>query len=794
MASWPKPPGDRWVSDEDHRRELQVASGVTAEVASAAGLWSESDPRELAKMTGIPRKLWGEEQTPALVFPYWIPGEQDPALFRVKPKRPLVFQRPDGTTELRKYVQPKGEGVRLYFPAGLKAERRRRDVNLRLLVTEGEKKTLAAEAAGFACVGLSGVSCWSAKKGRKRVLHPDWDLLSLRGRHVYVVFDSDSRTNLRGVRREEKKLAQALLGAGAIVYVVRLPSGPNGEKWGLDDFLVARGAPALRQLCLEAKPQELDTKKAAAASAPEEATATTDVGNAERLIRRHGDDLRYVPAWKSWLRWDGQRWARVTEEAVLALAIDTARSIYDEVAEAGKRGDRDAADALLAHAKKTEGASSLANMVRVARSLTGVAIEVDDLDADPWALNCRNGTLDLRTGELREHRREDLITRLAGVAYDPDAASGAWDRFVGDAVRGDEDYLRFLQASAGYALTGDTSEERMWLLQGPGGTGKSTFLEALRGVLGDYAVTAEFSTFTRRERNDHGPRPDIARLAGARLVVASEGEDSQRLSEALVKNITGGERITARFLYGSEFEFRPAFKLWLATNHDPTVRHDDTGVWRRLLHLPFRHELPEDQRDPRLKAELVDVERSGAAVLAWAVRGLTVWRQRGLVVPESIRRSTEGYRASQDVLAEFLDDKCVLRDGAACTTKELKIAYKEWRNDVGQRFAPGWQRVTARLRDEGCEYVNGWLRGRKCRFWQGIGLAGADEFQDDDGSAPAPPEHFHTSDSFSRESPPRARAHDQLTDPNCQKCESVPEQVESPRQGTSEPESPAERF
>lgn len=765
----------RRVSHEAHRDELERASGVSDDVMQRAGLWSESDPGELAKMTGISRKLWTEDHLPALVFPYRAPGEQDPSIFRVKPLRPLAFPKADGTVELRKYVQPKGHGVRLFFPPGLLAsERQRRDANLSLLVTEGEKKTLSAEAYGMLCVGLSGVSCWSARRGRKRVLHDDWQHLELRGRRVFLVFDSDATTNIRGVRAEEKKLAKALRGAGANPHVVRLPEGPDGAKWGLDDFLVHRGAEALRDLCRKAKPAA-EQRQAAATTAPAAGTAMTDLGNAERLAQRHGGDLRYVPAWRSWLRWDGVRWARASEEEITGLAIDTARSIYEEVAAAGKRGDRDQADALLQHAKRSESSSALTNMVRVARALEGVSIDVDDLDANPWLLCCPNGVLDLRTGDLREHRREDLITRCSGVDFDPEATSDTWERFVADVVQGDPDFLAFLQVSAGYALTGDTSEERMWLVQGPGGTGKSTFLEALRGVLGDYACTAEFATFTRRDRNDHGPRPDVARLAGARLVVASEGEDSQRLSEALVKNVTGGERITARFLYGSDFEFRPQFKLWLATNHEPHVRHDDSGIWRRLLHLPFTREIAEEQRDPKLKAELVDVERSGAAVLAWAVRGLARWREEGIRVPESVRQSTAAFRDSQDVLGEFLSEKCVLLERAVTATKDLKIAYKEWRTEVGLTHAPGWQRVTQRLRDEGGEYVNTWVKGRKCRAWQGIGLRADSEWED---FADDPPGTLHSSDSSSRQPLPRACAHDNLRDLNCQNCETFQEESE----------------
>lgn len=759
--------GGRAVTHEAHWRELLEGSGISRDVVVEAGLWSESDPRELAKMTGLSAKLWSPERLPALVLPYPEVGGVDPSLFRIKPLTPLAFDRADGTTELRKYVQPKGEGVRLYFPPRLcKSERDRRDVSLSLVVTEGEKKTLAAESHGLLCVGLSGVSCWSQKKGRKRVLHHDWQHVSLKGRRVFVCFDSDATTNLAGVRREEKALCKALAAAGAIPHVVRLPGGPGGEKWGLDDFLVACGAEDFKALAKAAKPAVKAPKVVAEAPAP--GTATTDLGNAERLHARHGRDLRWVPAWRSWLRWDGIRWARVSDEEVTSLAIETVRAIYGEVAEAGKRGERERAEELLRHAQRSESASALANTIKVARALEGMAVEVDALDADDWLLCCPNGVLDLRTLELREHRRDDLITRCAAAEYRPEARSEAWERFVREASEGDQEMLRFLQVSAGYALTGDTSEERMWLVQGVAGSGKSTFLETLRNVLGDHAVTAEFQTFTRRERNEHGPRPDIARLAGARLVIASEGEDSQRLSEALVKNVTGGERVTARFLYGSDFEFRPRFKLWLATNHNPTVRHDDSGVWRRLLHVPFRHEVGEGKRDPRLKAELVDVARSGAAVLAWAVEGLRLWREGGIKVPASVSSSTEDFRASQDVIGEFFEDRFVAHPKAIVTAKAARVAYKEWKDEVGARHAPGVQRLYARFRDEGGVYGVSWVNGRRTRVWQGIGLRGETEYQDDDQAGDGT---LHSLDSFSPETSPRVRPHGILTDNFCENSE-----------------------
>ena len=287
----------------------------------------------------------------------------------------------------------------------------------------------------------------------------------------------------------------------------------------------------------------------------------TDLGNAERLVVLFGQDLAWTEAW-GWLVWDGQRWAIDSQRKVEELAVATVRAMYRAAAQLD---DPDRRKALASWAQRSESRGRIEAMVALARHMT--ARKADEFDSDPWLLNCANGTLDLRTGELRPHRREDLVTKLAPVIYAPDARSELWERFLREACGGDQDMVAFLQRAVGYSLIGCTGEEKLFLVHGPGATGKSTFLEAVKATLGHYAWTSDFETFLLRRSGS--VRNDIAELAGRRFVISIEVEEGSRLTEGLVKMLTGGDTVRARFLYREAFQFVPQFKLWLAANHAP---------------------------------------------------------------------------------------------------------------------------------------------------------------------------------------------------------------------------------
>jgi putative DNA primase/helicase len=306
-----------------------------------------------------------------------------------------------------------------------------------------------------------------------------------------------------------------------------------------------------------------------------------------------------------------------------------------------------------------------------------VVLAADRFDADPFLLTVANGTIDLRTGELRDHRREDLSTKASHVEYVPGARSDLWQEFLGKITAGDEELEGFLQRAAGYSLTGSTAEEKLFFPHGPAATGKSTFLEALKAVLGEYATTTDFETLLKR-KGDRGIPNDIARLAGTRLVVSIEVDEGKQLAAGLVKQLTGGDTVIARFLRKEFFEFKPQFKLWLAANDRPQVSATDSGIWRRIVQIPFTVEIPEDERDRSLKQRLTSDPVIQTAILAWAVDGALVWREAGLDVPAKVKAYTEEYRQENDPLQDFLDECCLLQLEASVTRKGLRKAYERW--------------------------------------------------------------------------------------------------------------------
>jgi putative DNA primase/helicase len=398
----------------------------------------------------------------------------------------------------------------------------------------------------------------------------------------------------------------------------------------------------------------------------------TDYGNAERLVEEHGADLRHVRG-LGWLAWDGRRWQARAEHEVMRRAKQTARAIF---AEAALVADDSQRQELVRHGLRTENEHRLRAMVELAASEAEIELGAAALDADPWLLNVANGTLDLRSGELREHRREDLLTKLSPAAYLPDARSQLWEAFLQRATADDRELEEFLRRSVGYSLTGLTSEEVLFFDHGPGGTGKTTFAETVKTAFGDYALTADFETFLKR-RGDAGTRNDVARLAGARLVFSLEVDEGRRFAEGLLKQVTGGDTIAARFLYHESFEFRPQFKLWLAANHRPKVNAGDEAMWRRILLIPFTSVIPEDERDRLLKAKLATPEEQ-AAVLAWAVRGCLEWQERGLDVPGRVASYTAEYRAENDALAAWIGDACELDPEASTPCGQLQDSYRGW--------------------------------------------------------------------------------------------------------------------
>ena len=442
----------------------------------------------------------------------------------------------------------------------------------------------------------------------------------------------------------------------------------------------------------------------------------TDLGNARRFVDQHRENVRYCPQMGKWFIWEENHWRLDDTDEILRLARKTIESMWREAEAVASIRQR---LVLKKWAKRCESEGKIRAMVSLAASELEIHVNPDALDADPWLLNCTNGTVDLRTGELRAHSRMDLCTKLVPVFYDPDAKCPLWRKFLDTITDHKEQLQEFLQTIVGYALTGSTREQAIFMLYGTGANGKSTFIETIRAMLGDYARNANFSTFLAMEESS--ARNDLARLAGARLVSASEVERGSRFSEVTIKQITGGEPITARYLYREYFEYTPQFKVFLAVNHKPRVRGTEHAIWRRIILVPFIVTIPEGQQDRELAIKL---RTQLPGILRWAVEGCLKWQGPGLHQPEAVLDATKEYREEMDVLADFIEARCTLESTAIILSAELYTDYEQFcrnrseeplkRNQfgvhleerglqavkTGKQRQRGWKGIKLRLRDD----------------------------------------------------------------------------------------------
>jgi putative DNA primase/helicase len=407
----------------------------------------------------------------------------------------------------------------------------------------------------------------------------------------------------------------------------------------------------------------------------------TDYGNAERLVYWHGDNLQYCEAKKTWFVWNGQYWKPDDSLETDRLAKNTIRRIYTEAGQCENDIQR---KAISTHARNSEANSKIQAMIALAKSEKDIIISAEELDTNAFLLNCQNGTVDLRTGELLPHNRKDEITKIIPVVYDKMAECPRWMRFLDEVFIGNKDLIRFVQYALGYSLTGSIQERCMFIAYGNGANGKSKFLDTIEYILGDYSRHVEPSTFALKREEAGGAREDIARLCGTRFVSSIETSVSHRLNEELIKKMTGDRLITTRNLYEKSFEFEQTYKMWLATNNRPIIKGTDDGIWDRIRMIPFERKFLPEEQDSLLYEKLI-AEASG--ILYWIIEGCLLWQGVGLhlVTPDKVMNANTEYRSDMNTIQAFIDDCCAIEDKAFVTSKELYQLYVEWCLAGGER-------------------------------------------------------------------------------------------------------------
>jgi len=441
---------------------------------------------------------------------------------------------------------------------------------------------------------------------------------------------------------------------------------------------------------------------------PKRSYHQTQLGNAKRLVDRHGLNLRYVVEWRKWLIWRDGGWVVDNNFEIERLAKETVAAMWDE---AKKLSDDEARTSLRKHAFRSEAATYIRAMIELARSEAGVPISASQLDTDAYLLGVQNGVIDLKTFAFREGRREDYITKFCGAAYDPEAKCPNWQKFLNRIMDGKQDIIAYLQRFDGYGLTGSVAEEVMRILWGRGKNGKSTYRETKRLLLGDYSDTCGVDVLL--QKHDAGAAtPQMAKLKGLRHVSVNETRENGKLSEERVKNLTSNEPLEARFLHQNPFTFMPTHKTDITTNHKPGIKGTDEGIWRRIQFIPFTVTIPEEERDEHYREKYLVPELPG--ILNWMLEGLKAYNEQGLKPPMAIHAATRAYRAEMDVIEQWLGDNCQCHPQMHQALHEL---YEDYVGYVGDEFGDAEATLSKRkfgdaLSDRGFENARGTGGGR----------------------------------------------------------------------------------
>jgi putative DNA primase/helicase len=448
----------------------------------------------------------------------------------------------------------------------------------------------------------------------------------------------------------------------------------------------------------------------------------SQLGMAERFVAEQNSDygysVRYCNKWAQWLTWTGMRWEidessrikRLGSKSVRHLKNE-AKKLYKKVSSIGdedvREGMKDTLKRIIAHAFSFEQHGQFTGMLNFAQGLEDVPILPAELDLPPMLLNCRNGVVDLTTGNLIQHSNSQghFLTKMAPIVYDPRAKCPRWQKFLGEVFAGDAEMVSYIQRCIGYGITGHVTGKAMWFLHGGGNNGKTTLLKVIRDMLGDYAGVIDINTLMGKTLDDYALRM-IAMLQGKRFITASEPSAGCKLNEALIKHLTGMDDLMGRHIYGKAFQFPALHKLFIDGNHRPTIEGTDDAIWLRVRLVPFEVKFSDKPEELAAGAKPIDRELWAAlrqelrGILTWAVHGCLAWQREGLQTPPSITAACAEYRLEQDVIGRFLAERTDRVAGARYYTSDLYSDLCEWLREIGEQNLPRQRWLTDRVKQQ----------------------------------------------------------------------------------------------
>lgn len=462
----------------------------------------------------------------------------------------------------------------------------------------------------------------------------------------------------------------------------------------------------------------------------------TEYGNAQRLVEWHHEDLRYNYDWKQWLVWLEGRWSTNHKGAVMRHAKATVKQMYRDAStraasaakedDAAKRLEMGAsADALLKWARRSETRRVLEATISLAESEPGIPVDSMDLDTHDLLFNCLNGTVDLTTGQCKDSARDELLTKMSNVIFDPAAKCPIWLAFLERIMGGDRAIIGYLQRAIGYSLTGLVGEHCLFVLHGTGRNGKSTFLGNFLGMLGDYARKGPTDLLLAKKGEAHPTERSV--LYGTRFVACIETEEGRRMDENMVKELTGGDMVSTRRMRENFWDFNPKHHLWLGTNHKPNVRGTDLAIWSRLRLIPFVVTIPYPERDKDLPDKL---KQEWPGIFNWALQGCLEWQKHGLQEPQGVLQATDSYKEEMDVLGSFLTDSVISDPSAKVRSSDLYAAYTQWAKVSGERTIAK-RAFGLALEERAYKQARG---ANGVRLWRGLQLIGQTETPSEQGS------------------------------------------------------------